>query len=150
MEKMKRKELQETLVQKMKEWQELESEAIIITRAIGDKSSNPLIKNIMVTLNSDSARHRSVQQLIIDSLEKEPVTISTDDMIVVWNLIEKHIELEKKMVSYVQKTLESMQGEKALLIQRYLLEYLHEDEKKHETMLNNLRAIKDGMYPYGG
>jgi hypothetical protein len=104
----------------------------------------------MVTLNSDSARHRSVQQLIIDSLEKEPVTISTDDMIIVWNLIEKHIELEKKMVSYVQKTLESMQGEKALLIQRYLLEYLHEDEKKHETMLNNLRAIKDGMYPYGG
>jgi hypothetical protein len=121
-----------------------------MTREIGDKTNNILIKNIMVTINSDSARHRSVQQLIIDSLEKEHVTISTDDLEAIWAMIERHIELEKKMLSSVDEILQSLEGQRALLVQRYLLEYLRQDEKKHEVMLDNLRAVKDGMYPYGG
>ena len=104
----------------------------------------------MVTMNSDSARHRSVQQLIIDSFEKEHITINTDDMEAIWAMIEKHIELEQKMLSSVEEILEALQGQKTLVVQRYLLEYLRQDEKKHETMLHNLRAVKDGMYPYGG
>ena len=150
MEKLKGKELQKKLVQTMREWQQTESDAITITREIGDKTDNPLIRSVMVTMNSDSARHRSVQQLIIDSLEKEPITIDTDDMEAIWTMIEKHIELEQKMLSSVEEMLESLKGQKALAIQRYLLEYLRQDEKKHETMLDNLRAVKDGMYPYGG
>jgi len=67
MGKTKMKAVQEGVVQKMKEWQDIESTAIK-TREIGDKTENPLIKNIMITINSDSAQHRSVQQLIIDSL----------------------------------------------------------------------------------
>ena len=150
MEKLKGKELQERLVQKMKEWQKTESDAITITREIGDKTDNPFIRNVMVTMNSDSARHRSVQQLIIDSFEKEHITINTDDMEAIWAMIEKHIELEQKMLSSVEEILEALQGQKTLVVQRYLLEYLRQDEKKHETMLHNLRAVKDGMYPYGG
>jgi len=150
MEKLKRKEFQERLVQKMREWQKIESDAIKNTREIGDKTDNPLIRNVMVTINSDSARHRSVQQLVIDSLEKERITINTDDMAGIWTMIEKHIELEQKMLSSVEEIIESLKGQKALVVQRYLLEYLRQDEKKHETMLTNLRAVKDGMYPYGG
>ena len=150
MEKLKGKELQEKLVQIMKDWQKIESDAINITRGIGDKTDNPLIRNIMVTMNSDSARHRSVQQLIIDSFEKEHIAVTTDDMEAIWAIIEKHIELERKMLSSVEELLEALKGQKALLMQRYLLEYLRQDEKKHEAMLDNLRAVKDGMYPYGG
>ncbi len=65
------KAVQEGLVQKMKEWQEIKSTAIKTTREIGDKTENPLIKNIMITINSDSARHQSVQQLIIDRVSKK-------------------------------------------------------------------------------
>jgi len=62
------KAVQEGLVQKIKEWQEIESTAINTTRKTGDKTENPLIKNTIITINSDSARHQTVQQLIIDSL----------------------------------------------------------------------------------
>jgi len=150
MDRMKGKDIQERLVQQMKAWRKTESEAIKITREIGDTTKNPLIKNIMVTMNSDSARHRSVQQLIIDSFEKEPLPISTDDMEAIWSMIEKHVALEQTMLSAVEETLQSLKGRKSLVVQRYLLEYLRQDEKKHEAMLDNLRAIKDGMYPYGG
>jgi len=144
------KALQEKLVAAMKEWQEIESKAIDTTRSIADKSDNPLIKNIMVTINSDSARHRSVQQFIVDSLEKEYVEINIQDMENVWNMIEEHIELEKQMAAKVEEMLAALEGKKSFLVQHYLLEYLREDERKHEIMLNNLGAIKTGMYPYGG
>jgi hypothetical protein len=150
MEKIKMKSVQEGLVQKMKEWQEIESTTIKTTREIGDKTENPLIKNIMITINSDSARHRSVQQLIIDSLEKEHLTLSINDLGDVWNMIEQHIALEQKMVSLVKEVLETVKGKKALMVQQYFLEYLLADEQKHEAMLNKLHSIKDGMYPYGG
>ena len=150
MEKTTMKSVQEVLVQKMKEWQAIESTAIKTTREIGDKTENPLIKNIMITINSDSARHRSVQQLIIDSLEKEHLTLSINNLKDVWKMIEQHIALEQKMVSLVKEALETVKGKKALMVQQYFLEYLLADEQKHETMLDKLHSIKDGMYPYGG
>ena len=36
-----------------------------------------------------------------------------------------------------------------MVLQRYLLDYLLKDEEKHEFLLENLEAIKSGMYPYG-
>jgi hypothetical protein len=150
MEKTTVKAVQEGLVQKMKEWQEIESTAIKTTREIGVKTENPLIKNIMITLNYDSARHRSVQQFIIDSLEKEHLTLSINDLGDVWTMIEKHIALEQKMVSLVKEVLETVKGKKTLMVQQYFLEYLLADEEKHEAMLNKLHSIKDGIYPYGG
>ena len=150
METTKMKAVQEGLIQKMKEWQEIESTAIKTTREIGDKTKNPLIKNIMTTINSDSARHRSVQQLIIDSLEKEHLTLSINDLEDVWTMIEKHIALEQQMVSLVKEVLETIKGKKALMVQQYFLEYLLADEQKHEAMLDKLHTIKNGIYPYGG
>jgi hypothetical protein len=150
MEKTTVKAVQEGLVQKMKEWQEIESTAIKTTREIGSKAENLLKKNIMITINYDSARHRSVQQFIIDSLEEEHLTLSINDLGDVWTMIEKHIALEQKMVSLVKEVLETVKGKKTLMVQQYFLEYLLADEEKHEAMLNKLHSIKDGIYPYGG
>jgi hypothetical protein len=66
----------------------------------------------MITINYDSARHRSVQQFIIDSLEKEHLTLSINDLGDVWTMIEKHIALEQKMVSLVKEVLETVKGKK--------------------------------------
>jgi hypothetical protein len=35
-------------------------------------------------------------------------------------------------------------------IQEYLLNYLWDDEKKHEALLSILDKVKGGMYPYSG
>ena len=36
-----------------------------------------------------------------------------------------------------------------MLVQAYLLEYLLEDERKHNKLLERLVDIQKGMYPYG-
>jgi hypothetical protein len=63
--------------------------------------------------------------------------------------IEKHNAIEKQMVGYVDDTLSALKGKK-MLVQEYLLNYLWDDEKKHETLLSILDKVKEGMYPYAG
>ena len=64
-------------------------------------------------------------------------------------MIEKHIKLEKQTLELAQGALESIEGSKGMLVQSYLLEYLMDDEKKHNQLLERLRSIQKGMYPYG-
>ena len=64
-------------------------------------------------------------------------------------MIEDHIKLEKKTLKLAEESLEAIKNSKGMLVQAYLLEYLTEDEKKHNILLEKLANIQKGMYPYG-
>jgi hypothetical protein len=112
-----------------------------------EKTDNPLINTVMEVIQRDSHMHHRVQQLIIDSTESDVTHVSVDDLVNVWDAIEKHIEIEKKTVSLANKALEALKGAKYPL-QKYLITYLLEDEKKHDKLLEDLALIKKDMYPY--
>jgi bacterioferritin (cytochrome b1) len=61
-------------------------------------------------------------------------------------MIERHIELEQRMIDTVKKLLPSLKG-KRMVVQEYLLNYLLEDETKHANLLRRLEGIKKGMLP---
>ena len=144
---MTTKEIQEKLVEKMKSWQKIEDASVVSTGEIIKKTGNPLIQLVMEIINRDSQLHHRVQEFIVDMFEKQAVSLTPEEMGEVWGSIEKHIEIEKKMVEYVTETLEALKGRK-LLVPEYLLTYLREDEKKHDNLLSALEKIKQGMYPY--
>ena len=87
--------------------------------------------------------------LEFESMDAKPVTLSPDDLGKVWDLIQEHIAIEKRTVEMANKALESVKGNKGMLVQSYLLNYLQTDETKHTRMLDDLEKIKGGMYPYG-
>ncbi len=145
---MSTKELQEKLVSAMTRWQEIEDAAVATTEHIIEKTSHPLIRTVMEIIQTDSKRHHQVQQMIIDTLEKEPISITPEDLIEVWDLIENHIQIERQTVEFATDALESVKGTKMVVIQ-YLIEYLLTDENKHNELLDNLEGIKKAMYPYG-
>ena len=64
-------------------------------------------------------------------------------------MVEDHIKLEQKTVKLAKQALNLIGGSKAMQVQSYLLEYLLEDEEKHNKLLERLEAIQKGMYPYG-
>jgi bacterioferritin (cytochrome b1) len=66
----------------------------------------------------------------------------------VWDIIEKHIEIEQRTIELAKEALNAIQG-KQLLVQEYLLNYLLLDEEKHNAILEKLNLVKKGMYPYG-
>jgi len=144
---MSTKEIQEKLVGRMKAWQVVEDASVKSTNEIMEKSQNPLIKLVMEIINRDSQLHKQVQAFVVDMYEKQAVSLTPEEMGDIWESIEKHVQLEKKMVGHVAETLEALKGRK-MLVPEYLLNYLKQDEQKHDDMLSSLEKFKKGMYPY--
>jgi hypothetical protein len=82
--------------------------------------------------------------VIIDSLEKEAFHLTPDELGEVWDLVEQHTSMEKEAVELADKARRNARG----FIQRFLLNYLIEDEQKHDRLLAALEDFKRNLYPY--
>jgi len=142
----KQKELNEKLVATLKKWQKIEDASVKSTSDIIAKTKNPVVRQVMEIIKQDSAMHKKVQQLIIDSFEKEAIQLQPEELSEVWSMIENHIELEKETVRLAE---ESRKNSNSFVV-RYLLGYLMTDEQKHNEVLAQLEDVKRGMYPYAG
>lgn len=145
MAKVTQKEHEEKLVKIMQTWQAVEDDAIRMTKEVQARTDNPLVRLIMEIIAHDSAMHRRTQQFIIDSLTKHAIQLQPEELESVWDLIEQHIEYEKKTIVLADEAKESS---KRLFVQKYLLNYLLEDERKHDMLLERLEEIKMKIYPY--
>lgn len=144
---MKTKEIQEQLVASLKDWQKIEDASIEACAKISKQSDNPIVRVVMEIIMRDSVMHHRVQQMIIDSLEKQAISLTPEELGEVWGMIEEHIRLERKTIDYAKQALAAIKGTK-MVVQQYLLEYMLQDEEKHNKVLDNLEAVKRGIYPY--
>ncbi len=142
--KQKAAENLEELVTTLKRWQEIETAAVAQTSAIMEKTKNPFIRLVMEIIRQDSAMHKRVQQVILDSLEKEAFSLTPEELADVWTLIEEHAEMEKEPLVLAEKARRNCR----LFAQRHLLTYLIEDEQKHDRLLAQLEDFKRNIYPY--
>lgn len=146
--KMSTKEAQEKLADTMRQWQKVENASIAGTAKVIEESDNTLLRLIMEIIMRDSQMHYRIQGLILDSLERQALSLSPEDLGRVWDKIEGHVKLEKRTVELAKEALEATADRKGLLLQRYLLSYLLRDEEKHNSVLAELEAVKNGIYPY--
>jgi hypothetical protein len=145
---MSTKEAQEQLVAHMRRWQKIEDAAVASTGKVIEETENPIIRLVMEIIQRDSQMHYRVQELIADSLTTKSIAMTPDELSDVWESIEKHIEIERLTIELAEAALSTLRGKK-MLVQEYLLEYLLEDEKKHNHLLDSLATIQKGLYPYG-
>ncbi len=82
--------------------------------------------------------------MILDSLEKQAFTLTPEELGDIWELIEKHAEVEKETIELAEKARRNCR----LFAQRHLLTYLIEDEQKHDRLLCQLEDFKRNIYPY--
>jgi len=139
------KELQEKVVTTMRNWQKVEKDSIASTGQIIQKTDNPIIHLVMEIIQRDSQMHYQVQERIANSLESEAPSFSPDDLVQVWSLIERHIAIEKKMLESAMQMLDLLNG-KGMPLQSYLINYLVDDERKHNDLLSSLEDIKLSMH----
>jgi hypothetical protein len=142
------KETQENLVAAMQTWQKIENNSVASTGRVIEKTANPIVRLVMEIIQRDSQMHYRVQEYIADSLTGKAISLSPDELADVWEMIEDHIALERRTLRMAQDAIESIKGSKGMLVQAYLLEYLLEDEQKHNVLLDKLLNIQKGMYPY--
>jgi len=143
---MTTKQMQQEIVENMKKWQKIEDASVSSTAQIMEKTSNPLVHLVMEIIQGDSLVHRRVQEFIADSIDEKAVSLTPDEVVRVWDMVEKHIEIEKKTVEYAEQAIASLKGQQGMIVQEYLLNYLLTDENKHNDLLNRLDEIKRGIY----
>ncbi|MGC8640777.1 MAG: hypothetical protein ACP5XB_12975 [Isosphaeraceae bacterium] len=144
---MSTKEIQQEIVENMKRWMKIENASVASTGNVIEKTNNPIVRLVMEIIQRDSQMHYRVQEMIADSLESKTITLTPEEVGDVWDLIEKHIELERRTVELAEKSLAALKG-KRMIVQEYLLHYLLKDEQKHNEILDELKPVKDRMYPY--
>ena len=134
----------EQLKKVLRDWQKIEDGSVEHTTAILEKTQNPLIRLVMEIIRQDSVMHKKVQQAILDSLEKESFTLQPEELAEIWTMIEVHDEAEEEAIRMAEQARRTC----PLVVQRQLLEYLIDDERKHERLMGHLEDFKRSLYPY--
>ena len=121
-----------------------EGKKLVFFSEIVNVDLGELFKQVFQIIAHDSAMHRKVQEFIVDTLEKEAITLTPEELADIWSLIEEHIAMERATV---------LLGEQAKavthnFVHKYLLNYLLADEHKHDVLLEQLENIKNKLYPY--
>ncbi len=138
---MSTRELQQRLIENLREWQKLENAQIDLIEGAKEQPRNPVVALVMEIIARDSEAHRRMQQLLIDSLESRVVTIAPPDVDAVADRLIAHLELQEQTVRLAQDNLASLAGKK-FLIQELLLEALRHDEEKHRGLLRALEVFR--------
>jgi hypothetical protein len=135
----------EKLLKTLREWQGIERNAIETCTKIMEKTDNLLIRQFMEIIRNDSVQHHRVQQFIIDTLTKQPVKLSHEELAQIWDEITAHDKVERKTIEMAKQCKEECQ----FFVQRSLLEYLIADEEKHDLILTELDKFKKDMARLG-
>jgi rubrerythrin len=135
----------EKLVSMLRQWQAIERRAVDSSAEIMEKTENPLIRQFMEIIRNDSVQHHRVQQFLIDSLTKEQVKLTPEELGEVWDQITAHDEVERETIELAKEC----RKECRFFVQRSLLDYLITDEEKHDQLLQSLEEFKKNIYPYG-
>ena len=134
----------EDMVKAMRRWQEIERQSIETCAELMERTDNALVRQIMEIIRNDSVQHHRVQQFIIDTMTKTPVSLKPEELAVIWDEIEKHDAVEKEVVELGK----SLRDDCTFFVQRTLLDYLIYDEQKHDMLLEELEKFKKNLYPY--
>ena len=136
----------EEMVNVLRDWQGIERQAMNDTAEIMEQTDNKMIRLVMEIIRHDSLMHHRVQQFLIDSVTKEDVPVRREDVAEIWEKIEAHDEMEKKTIELA----EQLHAKAWSPVHKVLFSYLITDEKKHDTILNELDSIKAGMSQSSG
>jgi hypothetical protein len=136
----------EHMVKVLRQWQRIERQSMEEMNAIIEEAKNPLVRIIMEIIRHDSLMHHRVQQFLVDTLTEEALVVSREDVGEIWERIEKHDKVEKRTIELAKELRENAWSP----VHKQLLDYLLNDEAKHDTLLEQLRTVKTGMSQASG
>jgi rubrerythrin len=129
------------MVEVLRQWQGLERQAMNDTAEIMEKTSSPLIRVMMEIIRHDSLMHHRVQQFLIDSVTQTNVTVTREDIAEVWDKLEAHDRVEKRTIQMAEELLKKAWNP----VHKLLLDYLIREEKKHDTLIEQLDGFKKDL-----
>lgn len=127
----------------MKKWQALEDKTIASAEELMKKTNNSFVKMAMEMIKHDSEKHKAIQQMIIDSITKEAIHISPDELDALSDMLNAHMEAESESLCLAEDAYKNCE----LFTTRFLLSYLIADEAKHHGLLSQFNDLKRASIP---
>jgi rubrerythrin len=124
-----------------------EEEVVDLTGKAIDKAENAALKYLLQGIQHDSRKHADFGRAALEILEFKAI-VGVKERKEVWDLLEKHRDLEKKHREFVAE-IKYLTKTPAL---QYIFEQIWEDEKKHHMILETLmtkRFEKDPETEWG-
>jgi len=122
----------------LRQWKGLEDTTIRSCSAILKKSANPIVQTLTNAIRNDSEKHKAIIQLVIDSMTKKAIVLTSEDLADVASLLDKHIAIEQKAIDMAEGAIEICRD--AIVVQ--MLKLILEDEKKHKKMAKQMNELK--------
>ncbi len=140
------KEKQEEMVSDMREWLEVENNFADLTSKLTGRTQSPIVRLIKEIIHCDSLIHQRIEEWIATSMENGIVSLTLDELLEVWDLIEYHMELEKDVLETDEQA--SVCSKEMCDIARARFENDAQDDKKPEIPLMTHQDIVRRTYPY--
>jgi hypothetical protein len=124
-----------------------EEEVVDLTGKAIDKAENAAVKYLLQGIQHDSRKHADFGRAALEILGFKAI-VGTKERKEVWDLLEKHSDMEKKHREFVAE-IKYLTKTPAL---QYIFEQIWEDEKKHHMILETLmtkRFEKDPEAEWG-
>ncbi len=126
------------LIRAMQAWMDSEDQTIQDAKTLKNETDNPFVKMTMKMLIHDAEKHKIIQRMVIDSLTKEAVHLTPDELVPLEEVLTKHILEESESLMRAIATLDRKEPK----ITRYLLSYLSADEAGHRELVGKLNELK--------
>ncbi len=126
------------LIKTMKDWMASEDATIEDAQTLREETDNPFVRMTMKMLIHDAHKHKIIQQMVIDSLTKESVHLSPEELVPLEDILNKHILHETESLMRAVKAIDKSEPR----ITRYLMSYLSADEAGHRELVAKLNELK--------
>ncbi len=128
----------------MVNWQEIETETIEYANKELPKAQNALTKTVLQSLKLEAEKHCLIQKMIVESVKKEAVHLSPEELEDLSGHLNRRLGIEEKALSLAEAAFEKSE----LFIARYLLLYLISDLKKQSGLLKQFdNELKTASIP---
>ena len=98
---------------------------------------NPAVKGVLMGVSLDSIKHAELYMSAITLLTQASTALTQENLDEQKALIEKHIEIESKLIKVLETMIPSIDNKKVT----FLLEAILSDERRHHEMLKMVLEI---------
>jgi hypothetical protein len=128
----------------MADWQKVETDTVEFTGKEMPHAKNILTKTMLQVIELEARKHRLLQQMIIDSMKKEAVNLSPEELGILSGYINRYLEAEGKKLCEA----EGASPQSGPFVTSYLLSYLMEDLKTQSCILKQFEdELKNASVP---
>lgn len=115
----------------LEDWKAIEEEMVEYVEAEKAKSKNSAVKAVLDILGIEAEKNCRLQQMIMDSVNREALKLSPEDLQTLSAHINKRLEMEEKALGAAEEAIEKSE----VFFTRYLLQYLMTSLKKEDDLL---------------